>query len=431
MRTFLRYVFTFGALGFLFSCSPLAPRKLDKLFLGTETNFHDHTGFMLYDLEEKKSVYAFNADKYFTPASNTKIFTFYTSLTLLGDSLPALRYVETADSLIFWGTGDPTFLYKNVFDNGRVFNFLKQSGKNLYFSGSNFYTTTFGLGWAWDDYNSAYSAERFSFPVYGNLVAVKSKNNRLDLQPPFFKNSFTTGDVEEEAKVIRRVESNDFKFYPSPKGAFEDDIPFRADADLVSRLLADTLKRTVTTVNKTLAKDARVLYSMPVDSAYRVMMQQSDNFIAEQLLMMSAGVLSDSLQPEIAIRYMKKNALKDLSNEPEWVDGSGLSRYNLFTPHSVVQLWEKIYAKVPRERLFPMLATGGKPGTLRNWYKADKPYVFGKTGSLSNVHCLSGFLVTKHGKTVIFSFMNSDFTVASSEVRKNMQTILNLIYENY
>ncbi|SHH99854.1 D-alanyl-D-alanine carboxypeptidase / D-alanyl-D-alanine-endopeptidase (penicillin-binding protein 4) [Chryseolinea serpens] len=431
MRTFLRYVFTFGALGFLFSCSPLAPRKLDKLFLGTETNFHDHTGFMLYDLEEKKSVYAFNADKYFTPASNTKIFTFYTSLTLLGDSLPALRYVETADSLIFWGTGDPTFLYKNVFDNGRVFNFLKQSGKNLYFSGSNFYTTTFGLGWAWDDYNSAYSAERFSFPVYGNLVAVKTKSNRLDLQPPFFKNSFTTGDVEEEAKVIRKVESNDFKFYPSPKGSFEDDIPFRADADLVSRLLADTLKRAVTTVNKTLAKNARVLYSMPVDSAYRVMMQQSDNFIAEQLLMMSAGVLSDSLQPEIAIRYMKKNALKDLSNEPEWVDGSGLSRYNLFTPHSVVQLWEKIYAKVPRERLFPMLATGGKPGTLRNWYKADKPYVFGKTGSLSNVHCLSGFLVTKRGKTVIFSFMNSDFTVASSEVRKNMQTILNLIYENY
>jgi len=94
-------------------------------------------------------------------------------------------------------------------------------------------------------------------------------------------------------------------------------------------------------------------------------------------------------------------------------------------------LWEKIYAKVPRERLFPMLATGGKPGTLRNWYKADKPYVFGKTGSLSNNHCLSGFLVTKRGKTVIFSFMNSDYTVASSEVRKNMQTILNLIYENY
>jgi D-alanyl-D-alanine carboxypeptidase/D-alanyl-D-alanine-endopeptidase (penicillin-binding protein 4) len=431
MQTFLRYVFMFGVVGFFFSCSPLAPRKLDKLFRTTETNFHDHTGFMLYDLEEKKSVYAFNADKYFTPASNTKIFTFYTSLTLLGDSLPALRYVETADSLIFWGTGDPSFLYKNVFNNGRVFNFLKQSGKNLYFSGSNFYTTTFGSGWAWDDYNSAYSAERFSFPVYGNIVSVKSENNRLDFQPPFFKNNFTMGDVEEETKVIRKVESNDFKFYPSPKGTFEDDIPFRADADLVSRLLADTLKRVVTTVKKPLARDARVLYSMPVDSAYRVMMQQSDNFIAEQLLLMSAGVISDSLQPEIAIRYMKKNALSDLSNEPEWVDGSGLSRYNLFTPHSVVQLWEKIYTKVPRERLFPMLATGGKPGTLRNWYKADKPYVFGKTGSLSNNHCLSGFLVTKRGKTVIFSFMNSDYTVASNEVRKNMQTILNLIYENY
>src|SRR5262249_32846918 len=112
MRTFLRYVLMFGVVGFFFSCSPLAPRKLDKLFHATETNFHDHTGFMLYTLTKKKSIYALNADKFFTPASNTKIFTFFTSLTLLGDSLPALRYVESGDSLIFWGTGDPSFLYK-------------------------------------------------------------------------------------------------------------------------------------------------------------------------------------------------------------------------------------------------------------------------------------------------------------------------------
>jgi len=431
MRTNLRFVLLLGITGWFFSCSPISPRKLDKLFRYTEMNFHDYTGFMLYDLEGKKTVYAYNADKYFTPASNTKIFTFYTSLTVLGDSLPGLRYVESGDSLIFWGTGDPSFLYKNVFDNGRVFNFLSQTNKKLFFSGSNFYTTTFGSGWAWDDYNSAYSAERFSFPIYGNIVSVKAEHNRLQLQPAFFKNNFTTADPTDEAKVIRKVESNDFKYYPSPKGAFADDLPFRTDADFVTRLLADTLKKEVKLVERPLTKNAKVFYSMPVDSVYRVMMQASDNFIAEQLLLTSAGVLSDSLQPEVAIRHMKANALSDLKDEPAWVDGSGLSRYNLFTPRSVVQLWEKIYAKVPRERLFPLLATGGKPGTLRNWYKADKPYVFGKTGSLSNNHCLSGFLVTKSGKTVIFSFMNSNFTAPSVEIRRNMQTILNSIYEKY
>ncbi len=161
------------------------------------------------------------------------------------------------------------------------------------------------------------------------------------------------------------------------------------------------------------------------------MMQESDNFIAEQLLLVCAAVLSDTLQPEIAIKHIQTNFLNDLPDKPVWVDGSGLSRYNLFTPRSIVRTWEKIYELVPRDRLFALLAVGGKSGTIRNWYKADRPYIFGKTGSLSNNHSLSGYLVTRKGKTLIFSFMNSNFTASGSEVRRNMQSILNFIYETY
>jgi D-alanyl-D-alanine carboxypeptidase/D-alanyl-D-alanine-endopeptidase (penicillin-binding protein 4) len=167
------------------------------------------------------------------------------------------------------------------------------------------------------------------------------------------------------------------------------------------------------------------------DSLYREMMQESDNFIAEQLLLLCANAVSDTLRPEIAIDYAKKKFLFDLPDAPIWVDGSGLSRYNLFTPRSIVRLWDKIYTLVPRDRLFQLVAVGGANGTLRNYYKAEKPFIFGKTGSLSNNHTLSGYLVTKRGRTLIFSWMNSNFTTSSADVRVRMETVLKKIYEKY
>jgi len=415
----------------MISCSPLSKRALNKTFRRTEEKFQDYTGFMLFDMSTKKTIYEFNGYKYFTPASNTKIFTLFASLKILGDSIPALRYIVHGDSLIFWGTGDPSFLYKNVYNNDRTYSFLKSAEKDLYFSSANFFTTHFGSGWAWDDYTNSYSAERSPFPVYGNIFSLNASHGQVEVQPSYLKKYLTVEEEKEEAKVIRNVADNNFRFYPSAETKFEEDIPLKVDPILTGELLTDTLKRIVQPIEMSLKREASIFYSLPSDSLYRVMMQDSDNFIAEQLLLLCSGIISDTLQPEIAIKYTKNNFLNDMVDEPVWIDGSGLSRYNLFTPRSIVQLWEKIYQLVPRERLFAMLATGGKSGTIRSWYKADKPYIFGKSGTLSNNHCLSGYLVTKKGKTLIFSFMNSNYTTSNIDVRKNMQTILNLIYEKY
>ncbi|HEX8040948.1 MAG TPA: D-alanyl-D-alanine carboxypeptidase, partial [Chryseosolibacter sp.] len=195
----------------------------------------------------------------------------------------------------------------------------------------------------------------------------------------------------------------------------------------------DTLKRPVLPVDKALPSYTNTLFSVRADSLFRVMLQESDNFIAEQLLMMCANVLSDSLKPEIAIDFMKAHYLIDLPDEPVWIDGSGLSRYNLFTPRTIVKLWQKILEIVPKERLFRLLATGGVSGTIQKWYQGAgaSPYIFGKTGTLSNNHCLSGFLVTRKGRVLIFSFMNNNYTTTTSAIRRNMQTILYDIYEHY
>jgi serine-type D-Ala-D-Ala carboxypeptidase/endopeptidase (penicillin-binding protein 4) len=414
------------------SCSTVS--LLKKEILATETELKDHTGFMLYDPDSKRTIYEHQSAHYFTPASNTKIFTLYASLNILGDSIPALKYVVHQDSLIVWGTGDASFLYPETDQNSKVFDFLSDSSKRLFLSTANFQTTNYGPGWAWDDYNDYYSSERSSFPVYGNLISIQSfTDDRLIFSPLYFSNQVVTASENKPSmEIIRDEDSNQLTVYKGEqKKEKKFNIPFRYSTDLIAELLADTLNKSVDEINLLLPKDASTLYSIPSDSLYKVMMQQSDNFIAEQLLLTCSGILSDTLRPEIAINYSKKNLLADLPDEPIWIDGSGLSRYNLFTPRSIVKLWEKIYEKVPRERLFPLLAIGGKAGTIRNFYKADQPYIFGKTGSLSNNHCLSGYLVTKKGKTLIFSFMSNNFVTPTSEVRKRMEKILKTVHEKY
>ncbi|HYG19857.1 MAG TPA: D-alanyl-D-alanine carboxypeptidase [Ohtaekwangia sp.] len=411
---------------------PLTPHRLDSVFLRTEERFKDHTGFVLYDPEKQQTLYSFNADRYFTPGSNTKILTFFTALKILGDSVPALRYIDTRDSLIFWGTGDPSFLYKYVFTDDKAFSFLKNSRRPLYFSNSNFATSHFGAGWAWDDYSDYYSTERSPLPIYGNIFWAEITRSGVTVKPDYFRKHMRTGEKESRPKIERDLFTNDFVYHPPVTRRVDTlDIPFRIDAQFIATLLSDTLNRPVNTIERRLPADAKTIFSVPADSLYKVMMQESDNMIAEQLLLMCAGILSDTLQPEIAIDYVLKNYLGDLSDEPEWVDGSGLSRYNLFTPRSIVQVWERIYHLVPRERLLPLLATGGVNGTLKRYFKSGTPYIFGKTGSLSNNHCLSGYIITRRGKLLIFSFMNSNFTAKMSDVRKNMEDILNGIYEQY
>jgi D-alanyl-D-alanine carboxypeptidase/D-alanyl-D-alanine-endopeptidase (penicillin-binding protein 4) len=385
---------------------------------------------MLYDPEEKETLYQYHSDRYFTPASNTKIFTLFASLNLIGDSIPAFRYLENDDSLIFFGTGDPSFLYKNLYDNRRVFDFLSRSPKKLYYALPRYFTTHFGPGWAWEDYSYAFSSERSPFPIYGNAFSVKKIGRHLKVTPSFFESLLMVKDTLAEAELNRSPFSNAITYFPGKDTVSRWTRPFITDPSLITILLSDTLKRDVSIISEYRATPAKTIYSIPSDSLYKEMMQESDNFIAEQLLLICSDILGDSLKPEITIEYVTKNYLHDLPDRPIWKDGSGLSRYNLFTPRSIVKVWEKMYHMVPRQRMFNLVAIGGVAGTIKNSYKADKPFIYGKTGSLSNVHCLSGYLVTKKGKTLIFSFMNTNFTAPTRAIRNRMEEILVLIRDH-
>jgi len=165
-----------GLAGMLGACA--SSNSFKRQLISAEEKFNEHIGFVLYDPGSGKTLIEFNSARYFTPASNTKIFTFYTALQILGDSVPALKYTISNDSLIFWGTGDPSFLYKQTFTDSRVYDFLRSAPQNLFFSNTNFQTEHFGPGWAWDDYRDTYSAERSPFPLFGNLMELTEKPNR-------------------------------------------------------------------------------------------------------------------------------------------------------------------------------------------------------------------------------------------------------------
>ncbi len=392
------------------------------------------TGLALYDLGEKKMIFERNTERYFTPASNTKLFTFYACIKTLGDSIPALRYEIKSDSLVFWGTGDPTFFHPE-FKNTKTFDFLKsyKRSKRLYFSDGNFTNEYFGSGWAWNDYNGYYSAELSPLPIYGNIVRVSIENEALKPQPSIFNNSFYK---KEDGTIIKRTVADNQFLYPKSilqMPDYQQDIPYKTSAGLTQQLLIDTLRRNVSLLKIPVSASAKTLYSMPTEEVYRLMMQESDNMLAEQLLLLCGSTLKDSINSSFAIKSITEKYLQDLPDVPKWVDGSGLSRYNLFTPRSIIKLLEKIHADVPEEKLFSIMAIGGKTGTVRNMFKAssdeEKPYIFAKSGSLSGVYNLSGYLITKKGKTLLFSVMNNNFTKTTTEVRKEVEKILIKVHE--
>ncbi|MGB5661848.1 D-alanyl-D-alanine carboxypeptidase, partial [Eudoraea sp.] len=196
--------------------------------------------------------------------------------------------------------------------------------------------------------------------------------------------------------------------------------------------LEKALGREISVVQKMPCEEKMILSGILTDSINKRMMQESDNFLAEQLLLLASSTLSDTLNTGTAIAYMLENHLKDLKQPPRWVDGSGLSRYNLFSPEAMVYVLNAIYREVPKERLFHLFAEGGKSGTISDWYPGNpQPYIYAKTGTLGNNHNISGYLITKSGKTLIFSFMNNHFMNPASEIKKQMQYVFEWVRDNY
>jgi len=420
---------------FLFSGQAGAAQELDAIRAEFERsallNGHFY-GFSLYDLDSNRFLVDSNGRKHFTPASNTKVFTLHAALKGLGDSIPGIHYVEKGDSLIFWGTGDPTFLHRKL-DTRRVYDFLKNSSKKLYYAEETDVEEPFYRdGWAMEDYDEPYQPELSTFPIYGNVaVFFREGGNRPDVSPAYFRERILRDEkTDGRFRIRRKFDENTYIARGKVPYGYLEEKPFRYSAELFLELLRDTLGKPIEGIRLPKPEAFGVVHSVRTRELLREMMVESDNFLAEQLHMLLALGRYGKFRTARLRKEMEEEYRTHLSDEIRLGDGSGLSVYNKVTPRAMVELLLMLRREIPdRDSLLYFFPAGGVDGTLKTAYPLarGKPFVWAKTGTIRSVYCQSGFIRTANGRNFAFSFLNNNFLGSAASVRREVARILTLL----
>lgn len=381
-----------------FSCTTHRVHKRFK-----KGNFDEHaSGILIQEVESQKVVYAYHADHYFMPASNAKLVTFLQANRILKDSIPAFRFHETADTLYFWGTGDPSLLHPDI-KGDTLIKKLLSTDKVLVLADSDKNVRPLGSGWAWDDYMDSYSAEVSLLPMYNNQVRITINNGRLSVSPEYFTSQVNFG---ESHFPQRDRSSNQFEVPLIRNGEHLFVIPFLTSTKQTADLLNYEVKVPILTQPRPYDKRSQLAYAGKLDSLLVPMLQDSDNQIAEQLLYLIAAK-KNWVGPTLKI--IEKLTKEDSLLKPlKWVDGSGLSRYNLMRPQDLVNVLLQLKQEVGEERLLKLLPESGFTGTIRRMVLDDtRARFYAKSGSFNNTYNLSGFYRDAKGKMYVFSIMGN------------------------
>lgn len=415
----------FIALG---SCS--VSKKINRSavrYILTEKPFETaHTGISIFDPSKDRSLYNYQSDKYFVPASNIKLLTCYVAMKYLDDSLPGIQYQALEDSVVLIkGTGDPTILHPD-FSYQPVFHFLKKF-KQIQVVPT-WFDEYLGNGWSWDDYIYDYAAPRSGMPLYGDVIRVKQNDGGVWVEPSFFLNNVKIkGDIANGLAISRPWSENIFTLVKGKQRNI--DVPFIPYDSTLMQLLSDTLHIPVVKAEKTL-QNTGFVYTQPLDSMLSIMMHRSDNFFAEQSLLMVSEKLLGVLNDGKIIERLLGTDFAKMPQKPRWVDGSGLSAYNLITPDDFVFVLNQLKNEFGLERLKIILPTGGT-GTLSSLYKEEAGKIFAKTGTINGVVSLSGYLITKKNRLLIFSVLVNNHNGPAVEIRKGVESFLKeVIYRN-
>ena len=373
--------------------SQISSKKIDRWISNNDDLNGSIVSIAVKRIDKEKKIVGSGIDIYMTPASNVKISTLLGSI-YYGDSIPIINYKVLNDTLKISPTGYPLLLHPKYRDKDLA-KFLKKF-KHIVFHTPKIDLNKYGPGWAWDDYNSYYQAERSEMPIYGNVVQIiKNYNGEIEVIPSKYKIIF---DFDQKKKVYRSETEN--KFFVNPSLIKLGDTiysPFITSRKNTISLLENSLGNKVE-FNKNELKDYSSLNTTRVNEIYSAILKDSDNLISESIAANISFRLNDTISVDKGVRL-----IQNISKQIELFDGSGLSRYNLVTPRSVILSLLDIYNLIGFDRIKKIFPENY---IIQN----EEDFVWGKTGTLKNNHNYSGYIITNKRKLYVFSIMINHFT---------------------
>ncbi len=432
-------------------------------------------GILVLDAITGQTLYEKNADSFFVPASNMKLFTTALALDTLGPDYRFRTTLETSGTLndgfiqgdlILVGRGDPNlsnrkFPYdtKEEFDGPpeRVLNELadqlvlkgvRQISGDVVGDDSYFPRERYPDGWEIDDMVWEYGAAVSAIVLNDNTVTLTVVAGAKAGEPVSISPELATPDfsVRNEVATVATREKGELRLTREPgsstvvvSGTIAAGSPPRklvlavqepalSAATILARLLAD---RGIKIVGKTRAHhdpnppgiDRTVLaehQSLRLGDTVKLVNKISQNLHTEVLLRTAARQQGPWTTPEdlpkFPLSFYERAGI--VAGDVIQTDGSGLSRHDLVTPRAVVALLQYAQKQPWFLPYYLSLPISGIDGTLTERMKnaGMTGKIHAKTGSVAHVRALSGYADTASGRRIIFSFLSNNVGGSGREV---------------
>jgi D-alanyl-D-alanine carboxypeptidase/D-alanyl-D-alanine-endopeptidase (penicillin-binding protein 4) len=420
------------------------------------------------DLTANKTLYKKSEKLLLRPASNMKVLTSAAGLLFLGPEYEFKTdlyydgYVsnDTLHGNVYVVGGcDPDFITQDLYYFVDAIESLNVSviNGNIYGDVSFKDSLYWGKGWMWDDDPSSDAPYLSALNINDNCVEVFVQQSEYIEKPtvtliPDTKyltvNNASSFEGDEKLQITRNwmEKKNEIVVkgkFPVSSRYVKDFVnvlePEKYFLTLFSEVLDSNNIKTFGNIGlQILPQDANYLYSFKrkYSDIINNLNKTSDNLSAEMTLYALANKYSGKpATADSGIQFI--NLLIDTIglNHKDYrlVDGSGVSHYNVLSTELLVNLLKYFYEKHLDlyQILFDSFPIGGVDGTLefrmRNTIAENN--VHAKTGTLTGVSTLSGYLSTKQNHLIAFSIMMQNYIGSSTKAKKFQDEICRILAE--
>ncbi|MEG4839344.1 D-alanyl-D-alanine carboxypeptidase/D-alanyl-D-alanine-endopeptidase [Microcoleus sp. B9-D4] len=421
-------------------------------------------GILIQPLSSTATLYSRDAQKYFIPASNAKLLTTAAALQKLGADFRIKTSVYSGEngSLYVAGRGDPSIAEAQLKSLAQQ---LKQRGisqvNQLIGDDSYFQGSAVNPNWEWEDAQAGYGAPINSLifnqnaidlllspQALGQPLKVTFVEAKLANQWQLQNNTVTVAQNESEFievgrefdRPIIRV-SGQLKVGGEPESAYVAVVnPANNFLQYFQQALATegipVKQSLVASASRNLNQELATVESPAMAELVRETNRESNNLYAEVLLRL-LGKVTDKMpvpQEDTGESGLKelKTVLTQLGVNPNsyiLADGSGLSRHNLISPEALVQTL-RFMANSPAASIYRQsLPIAGESGTLKNRFNITPNRVIlqAKTGTMSGVSALSGYIEVPNYEPLVFSIIVNQSDLSTAKMRSATDEIVLLL----